>query len=179
MTASAPERSLRRILIVSAIDGWSIAVFAGLCTLVSLLFGEWLGVLIGGFITGAGVFELRGRTRLVRGDASGLSFMIRAQALILGIIWVYAFRLLLSFDQAALMAEMTPEMRDYLAMSGIAIADVEVLIKPVYYGFYLAVMALTLVFQGGLAAYYLSQKKRVLEALAARAPSVPPPRPSA
>lgn len=168
MSDSPAERSLRRVLLVSAIDGWSIAVFAGLCTIVCLVIGEWLGVSIGGFIVAAGVIELRGRATLVRGDASGLSWLIRAQAMIIGIIWLYAFRTLLAFDQQAIMAELTPEMRDYLQMSGISLETIESLLKPVYFGVYLTVMAVTLLFQGGLALYYFSSRVRVREALGAR-----------
>jgi hypothetical protein len=179
MPDSPAEKSLRRVLLISAIDGWSITVFAGLCTLLSLPFGEWVGVCIGAIVTTGGIVELRGRTRLINGDATGLSWLVRAQVLILATIWLYAFRTLLAFDQAAIMAEITPEMRDYLAMSGVALADVEALLKPVYFGFYLVVMGVTLLFQGGLALYYFSCRTNVSTALATSRADVPPSLPQA
>jgi hypothetical protein len=173
MSDSPAEKSLRRVLLVSAIDGWSIAVFAGLCTLVSLVFGEWVGVYIGALITGAGILELRGRTRLIKGNITGLSWLIRAQVLILAVVGLYAFRNLLAFDEAALVAEITPEIRNAMDQIGLSITDLQKLMKPVYYGLYLTVIGLTLIFQGGMALYYASRRKRITEALAAR--QTPPP----
>ena len=168
MSDSPSEKALRRILLISAIDGWSIAVFAGFCTLVSLILGEWIGVSIGAVITFAGVLELRGRTRLIQGEITGLSWLIRAQVLILATIGLYAFRNLLAFDEAALMAEITPELRNAINQLGISMADFQALMKPAYYGFYLTVIGVTLLFQGGLAVYYASRRAKITEALAAR-----------
>lgn len=176
MSDSPAEKSLRRVLLISAIDGWSIAVFAGFCTLVSLVLGEWIGVSIGAVITFAGVLELRGRTRLIRGEITGLSWLIRAQVLILATIGLYAFRNLLAFDEAALMAEITPELRNAINQLGISMADFQALMKPVYCGFYLTVIGVTLLFQGGLALYYASRRAQITRALAqrtARPPSLP------
>lgn len=168
MPDSSAEKSLRRVLLVSAIDGWSIAIFAGLCTLASLLFGEWLGVSIGTVVTFAGILELHGRTRLINGDVRGLSWLVRVQILILAIIWLYAFRNLLAYDEAAMMAAITPEMRDLLTQSGIAMSDLQALMKPGYYGLYLTVMGVTLLFQGGLALYYFSRRTQITTALSSR-----------
>jgi hypothetical protein len=176
MPDSPAEKSLRRVLLISAIDGWSITVFAGLCTLISLLFGEWVGVYIGGTITCAGIIELRGRARLLNGNLTGLSWLIGAQVLVLATIGLYAFRNLLAFDQAAIMANLTPEMREYLELSGIAVSTVESLLKPVYHALYLTVITVTLLFQGGLALFYFSRREKIGEAMDARAalpPSLP------
>lgn len=178
MSDSPAEKSLRRVLLIAAIDGWSIAIFAGFCTLVSLLFGEWVGVYIGAIITFAGVLELRGRTRLIRGDIRGLSWLVRAQVLILATVGLYAFRNLLAFDEAAMLAEVTPELRNAINQVGISMADIQQLMKPVYYGLYLTVIGVTLLFQGGMALFYASRRAKITAALAARqavAPTVPPP----
>jgi hypothetical protein len=50
--------------------------------------------------------------------------------------------------------------------------------KPAYYGLYLTVIAVTLLFQGGLALYYYSCRDKVAAALNARA-TVPPGLPNA
>ena len=178
MALTPAEKSLRRVLLISAIDGWSIAIFAGLCTLGSLLFGEWIGVSIGAVITAAGIIELRGRTRLLNGDPTGLSWLVRAQILILAIVWLYSFRNLLAYDEAAMMASITLEMRDLMSQAGVAMSDLQALMKPVYYGLYLIVMGVTLLFQGGLALYYFSRRDKVTQALSARNAVVPPTLPS-
>lgn len=176
MTVSSEEKSLRRVLFISAMDGWSVAIFAGLCTAVSLLAVEWVGVGIGLVITGCGVMELCGRAQLKRGQADGLAWLIRAQMIILIVICLYAFAKLLTFDEAALMAEVTPEMRSALIQAGVAIDDFRPWLKPVVYTLYLTVIGVTLLFQGGLALYYRSCRAKVRAALAPRAPSALPPK---
>lgn len=176
MPDTPAEKSLRHVLLISAIDGWSITIVAGLCTLVSLLFAEWIGISIGATITAAGLIELRGRARLARGNIGGLDWLIRTQVLILATIGLYAFRNLLAFDEAVLLAQVTPELRNAIDQLGISMADIERLMKPIYYGIYLTVIAVTVLFQGGLALYYASRRAKITEALASR--SVVPPLPS-
>ena len=176
MSDTASEKTLRRVLWISALDGWSIALFAGLCTLISLFSFEWIGVTVGALVTGAGVIELRGRRKLLRGDDRGLALLIRAQLLILGVIWLYSMENLLAFDETAMMASLTSEMRSALSQAGVAIEDLRPMLKPVYYGLYLTVIVVSLLFQGGLALYYHSRRAKIAGALAARraAPLVPP-----
>lgn len=176
MPDSPAEKSLRHVLLVSAIDGWSITVIAGFCTLVSLLFGQWIGISVGATITVAGLIELRGRARLARGDISGLGWLIRAQVLILATIGLYAFRNLLAFDEAVLLAQFTPELRNAIDQLGISMADIERLMKPIYCGIYLTVIGVTVLFQGGLALYYASRRTKITEAFVSRfkVPPLPP-----
>lgn len=173
MTDSASEKTLRRVLLISAIDGWSIAGFAGLCTAISLLFGEWVGVGIGALITAAGIIELRGRKRIVRGESAGMSGLVRAQLIILGTVLLYSLENLLAYDESTLLGQITPEMRSYLSQAGIAVADLQPMIKPVYFSLYLTVIGVTVLFQGGLALYYHSRRTQVAQALAARVPALP------
>lgn len=168
MTDSPAEKTLRSVLTISAIDGWSVTLFAGFCTLVSLRFGEWVGVYVGGLITAAGVMELRGRRQLLGGNANGMNGLMRAQVIILATIGLYAFRNLLAFDEATIMEGLTPEMITALDHYGISTETLRSMLKPVYYGFYLVVIGVTLLFQGGLAFYYGSRKQKIAAALDAR-----------
>jgi len=54
--SASPAKTLHRVLLISALDGWSVALFAGLCTVISLLLGEWIGLLVGALVTAGGVF---------------------------------------------------------------------------------------------------------------------------
>jgi hypothetical protein len=168
------------MLFISALDGWSMALFAGLCTVISLLFAEWIGTGIGAVITVAGVIELRGRMRLMRGDPSGMSGLIGAQLIILAIIVAYSLGNLFTYDEAALMAQIMPKIHDALARAGMSASDLNLqpMIKPVYFCLYLTVIGATLLFQGGLALYYHSRKTKVTAALLARQ-SLPPELPHA
>lgn len=175
MADSPSEKTLRRVLLISAIDGWSIAILAGFCTLISLLFGEWIGVLVAALITAGGVIELRGRGLLTRGDERGLSHLVRAQLLVLGTIWVYSLGNMISYDEELIMAQFTPELRSLLTQAGLSVDQLRPMLKPVFFGFYLVVIAVTLLFQGGLALYYHSRRPKIAEALAGRRPAPPLP----
>lgn len=175
--SSAPEQSLRRILVVSAIDGWSVALFAGLCALIALLFGGWVGVVVGGLISAAGVIELRGRAQLVQGNPRGMRGLVGAQLLILGTIWVYSLGNLITYDEARILAAFTPEARSLLSQRGLAVEDLQPMLKPAFFGFYLIVMGVTLLFQGALALYYHARREKVRLALAGR--QTPPALPDA
>jgi hypothetical protein len=177
MTDSSAEKTLRRVLVIAGIDGWSIAAFAGLCTLISLLCGEWLGVGIGGLITTAGMIELRGRKRLMRGEADGMSGLVRAQLIILGTILLYSLENLLAYDEAAIMAQITPEIRGLVSQwLGVSISELQPLMRPVYMCVYITLSVVTVLFQGGLALYYRSCRAMVSDALVSQRPPVLPTR---
>ncbi len=168
MTDSPNEKTLRNVLLISGIDGWSVALFAGFCTAVALLSGEWIGVFVGGLITTCGVLELRGRGRLARGKIEGIRWMVRAQVIILVTVSLYGFQQLIAFDEATLLEGLTPDMVTVLDQAGITVDEMRTMLRPIYFGFYGAVMAATMVFQGGLAVYYQSRQPKVGEAFATR-----------
>ena len=173
MRDSSAEQSLRRVLLISAIDGWCIALFAGFCTVISLLFGEWIGAAVGAAITLSGIIELRGRTRLGRGEMSGLDWLIRAQVLILATVGLYALSNLLTFNKEALLAQIMPELRNAITQLGLSMSDLELMLKPLYFSLYLTVIAVTVLFQGGLALFYVSQRTKISQALTQRPPPLP------
>ena len=168
MPDSPAEKSLRRVLFISAMDGWSVALFAGLCTFISLLGFEWIGIFIGGIITACGVLELRGRRQIIDGNAGGLKWLVRAQVIILVTVLLYASENLLAYNEAALLAEITPEIRNAMSQAGISFNDLRPMLKPVYFGLYLTVIGLTILFQGGLALYYQSRRTKVAAAVEER-----------
>ena len=69
MTTPAPtpqEKVLKRVLKVSRLNGWSVAVFAGLCVLLTLALGDLLGSIIGLLAVTSGWMEIRGHRQLQR-----------------------------------------------------------------------------------------------------------------
>jgi hypothetical protein len=145
-----------------------MSLFSGFCTLVSLLFGEWPGAAIGAIVLTCGITTLRNRQRLQRGDGGGMVWLLRAQLGVLLVVALYVAQNLLAFDAAALMENVTPEMRTVLSESGLSVADLEPFLRPVYFGFYLTVLSGTLLFQGGLALFYHLRRSKVADELAAR-----------
>lgn len=168
MADSPNEPVLRRVLALSLIDGWCMSLFSGFCTLVSLLLGEWPGAFVGAIVLTCGITTLRNRQRLLRGDGGGMVWLMRAQLGVLTVVFLYVSENLLAFDAAALMGNVTPEMRTVLDQAGLSISDLQPFLKPVYFGFYLTVMSGTLLFQGGLALFYYLRRSKVAAELAAR-----------
>ena len=178
---TAPERTpaqkaLQRVLLVSAIDGWSVIVIAALGTLLTLLLGDLAGVGVGVLVLIAGVQELRARRRLQRRDATGMQHLVRAQLLLLAVILVYCATRLGSYDQESMLANLTPDMKAALKESGVEVADIVPLVRMVFFATYGLVAFLTLVFQGGLLLYYRSKIPLVTEALVV--PPAPPTLPT-
>lgn len=143
------EKTLKRVLLVSAIDGWSIIVIAGLGTLLTLVLGEFSGLLVGLLVMLAGAIELRGRRRLLRREASGMNLLVRAQLFLLSVILVYCVSRLGSFDGETALANLTPEMEAMLKEAGLERADVLPLVQMMFYVVYCTVAFVSVLFRVG------------------------------
>ena len=173
-----PEKALKRVLFISAVDGWSVIIIAALGMLLTLLLGDLSGLVVGALVLAAGIMELRARRRLLRRDIIGMKHLVRAQLLLLTVILVYCASRLGSYDQDTMLANLTPDMKAALKEAGVNIADITPLVQMAFFAAYGLVAVLTLLFQGGLILYYRSRIGRVTEALAAP-PPLPPNRPLA
>ena len=192
----SPEDILRRVKRSARMNGWSVAIFAGLCTLVSLAFGDLVGASTGLLVTIGGALEVHGYRMLRRNDAGGMRWLARSQLVVLGTIWAYSIPRLLSFDAGYLQSEVIPNARAVLAAHGL---DLDAMLAPtgtdstnivqlvhlffvVLYG---SVLLVTLLYQGGLYFYYRWRTAAVEEALRpppvipGTPPMIPPPAPSA
>lgn len=171
---SPAEKSLRRVLLVSAVDGWSVIAIAGLGTLLALALGDLSGACVGLLIVFAGIIELRGRGRLRRRDAQGMNLLVRAQLFLLAVILVYCATRLGSFDegyvQEMVKENLTPDLEAALQEGGIARGDIVPAVKLMFYVLYGTVASVSLLCQGSLILYYRSRIARVREALGAPAP---------
>ena len=170
MTAPEPtpqDKALKRVLLVSAIDGWSVTVIASLGVLLTLIIGDWLGTGIGLLVLAAGGLELRGRRQIMRRDSDGLKQLVRAQLFLLAVILVYCTSRLGSFDADTAMANLTPDMEALLKEAGLERADILPLVRIAFITTYGLVAFLSLLFQGGLILYYRSKTRLVTEALTA------------
>jgi hypothetical protein len=173
MTAPEPtkaEKTLKRVLFISAFDGWCVIVIAALGTLLTLAFGDYSGVVVGLLIAAAGGLELRGRKALKRRDPAGMTTLARSQLFLMAVILVYCTTRLGSFDSATAMGNLTPDMEALLQESGIQKADILPLVRLSFLAIYGGVALGTLIFQGGMILYYRAKTNLVIEAL-----STPPP----
>lgn len=160
-----PEDVLRRVLKTSRLNGWSVAIFAGLCSLVSWALGDPVGGSIGLLVALGGMLEVRGHRLLQRRDADGMRWLVRSQLVVLGIIWTYAVTRLMSFDEGLVREMVTPDMRASLNELGVTMEDILPLVRRFFYLLYGSVMAATLIYQGGLALYYRRRRAAVEAAL--------------
>jgi hypothetical protein len=163
---SPEEKVYRRVLFVAAFDGWSVVGVACFGTLLTLLFGDLTGILVGLLVISAGVMELHGRRRLRRRDAGGMRWLARAQLFLLAVILVYCVSRLGSFDAETAMGNLTPDMEAALNEAGLTRADIQPLVHATFVTTYAVVAVVSLIFQGGLALYYRRRTDRVTAFLA-------------
>lgn len=181
MANRTPKDTLHRVMRIARINGWSIALFAGFCTLVSLAFGDWVGAFIGLVVTVGGLVEIRGFRRLQQHDAEGgMKLLIRSQLIVLGIIWAYALGQLASYDPELAMTNLTADIKSMINQLGLSPQDIVRLTTITFYSMYTTVLLVTLMYQGGMALYYRSRREIVSEALTAPPdiPAIPRPRPT-
>jgi hypothetical protein len=176
-----PEEVLRRVLKFSRLNGWSVAVFAGLSTLVALAFGEPMGIAVSLLVTLGGALEVHGYRLLKRRNIDGLRWLIRSQLVVLGVIGVYAVSRLASFDEGTVREAFTSDMRASLSDLGLSLEDILPLVRRTFLLLYGGVLAVTLLYQGGLALYYHRRRPAIEIALqpppivpAVVAPTSPP-----
>ena len=179
----SPEVILRRVKRLARLNGWSVALFAGLCTLASLAFLDPVGIAVGLLVTLGGALEVHGYRMLRRNDAGGMRWVARSQLVVLGTMWAYVLPRLLSFDAVYLQTEVIPHARamlasrgvnldEFLAQAGVDSADVVPLVRLFLVVFYGSVLLATLLYQGGLCLYYRWRTPTVEDAL--RSPPVIP-----
>ena len=153
------ERKIQRAISVSRINGWSIAGFAGLCTLVVLLMGDWLGVVIGLSVAASGVMELRGNRLLVAREKKAFGWLIGSQIVLMAVLWVYASYQLIRFDPRNPWAMFSEEFKDLILSINPDVYLVEAMLRFTVQATYLALILAVLIYQGGLCLYYFSRKK--------------------
>ncbi len=173
--------ALKRVLRISKLNGWSIVIIAGLGALGSILFHDLVGIVVCLLSVGAGLMELHGNRMLKRHDSGGMAWLFRAELFLLGVIAAYLVSRLASFDQESVLGNLTPEMQSSLTQMGVETKDLVRLVRMAFYGGYGGALLLTLIYQGGMALYYLRKVPLVTEATSVRTKSVawdkPPPLP--
>lgn len=174
MTTTAPtpqEQARQRVLTISRVDGWSVAVVAASGSLLALVLGDLFGTVLGLLAVASGWMELRGNHKLRHRNAGGMSWLVRSQLFLLAVILAYCGSRLGSYNQETLMGKFTPEVESLLRQAGIEKAALVPLVRLAFFGLYGAVAVAGVIYQGGLALYYRGKTRLVTEAL--RAPPQP------
>ena len=160
------QKTLKRVLAISRFNGWSVMIIAGLGALLSLVFGDLLGVFIGALAAVSGWMEVRGGRKLRQRDPEGMTLLVRSQMLLLSVIIIYCVTRLGSFDADTAMGNLTPDMAASLKEVGLERADILSMVRTTFFVTYSSVAVVTLFYQGGMALYYRRKTALVTAALA-------------
>jgi len=145
------EKRIRSIALISGLNGWSVSILACACLCISVLMGSIAGALVCLAIGASGAMELTGRHKLKQNSADAAPWLTASQSWLLFVIICYGLYQLFSFDLAKMFARLSPADRAQITA---LLQNNAPLIETVYRGFYLAVMAASLLYQGGLWLYY-------------------------
>jgi hypothetical protein len=170
-------RTLRLVVAVSRANAWSVAGFGGLCAVVALVRLDAGTVAWTLPVIAAGLWELSGTRRLQAGDARGLRHMIRAQLLLLGVIWLYAWLRLKNFNAEAFWSALPGFVQDKVNADLLAAGlDPEFDRDPVLHLTNLLVCVILalvpIAYQGGLVAYYATRTTKIRAALVTPPPGI-------
>jgi len=158
------EKIIRKVASVSKWNGGSIAVFAGLCTLVSLAFQDWGYVLLGIAITSSGVMELKGRKKLLQGQADAGKWLKGSQLWLIALIFGYAGFRIFSFDPSNPLQDLPPDTVDQLkVIFGMSDNEFGEYVTFLNYAVYGMVMVMTFLYQGGMWLYYKLKTSKLLK----------------
>ena len=158
-----PEETFARVCRVARFDGLSVLLVAGFFALLSAVAGEAVGALIGLLAAGAGAIELHGRTLLHHGERRGMSWLVGSQLFLLVVLLGYCALQLLRARLPALPAEADALLQADADQLGMTKSEFLLLFNRMLYGGFAIV---TLVYQGGMALYYLRRRAAVDRVLA-------------
>ena len=164
--ATQQGEPIHRAARVATFNAWTTAIIAGLSAPFAL-FGT-VGLLVFATLAAVAWNEFRGRRRLLNYDPAGASILGWNQLCLLAMVTIYCLWSLYSNlwggDSIEAQLHASPEL-------GAAFGSLEGigdLVKPIVVLFYGAVIALSVVFQGGNAVYYFTRRKYVENTCARR-----------
>lgn len=153
------EKKLNRAVVVSHRHGWSIAGFAGLCTLVVLFMNDWAGVVVGTLVTLCGMMEIHGSKLLKARQKNSIAWLCLGEAFLFFVLWVYCALQIQAFDPANPWGEISDGTKSLLLSVNPDQALVEELISFMYRALYFVMLGVVLIYQGGFCIYYYTRKK--------------------
>jgi hypothetical protein len=149
-------KKLKRILLLSRLNAYSIVIIAATFGLLCVVLLEPAGIFVGAAVTAAGVMEIRGHRRLRSGVPGAREWMAGSQVWLVVCVLAYCAWRLAAFDPENPLALLGDAelLRVTAATAGFSEGMLEDLVTTVYTLTYKLVAGATLVLQGGLATYY-------------------------
>lgn len=158
-----PAESLRRVLRVARLDGSCILAVAGLFALASASIHDTAGAAVGLLVAGTGAIELHGTGLLRNREERGMKWLVASQLFLMAIVLAYVASRLMKVDLSILQPLVTADQRKAIADAGLTIEE---FLRIVYVGTYAVFGVVTVLYQGGMTAYYLRRRSAVAAALA-------------
>ncbi len=179
MPVRSPAQRLQRVLHLARLDALSLVAVAAPAAVVSLFGRDWFAATVGAGVALCGGLEWTGRRRLEHRLLSGLGWMCAAQLGCLVFILLYAWNLAhqVQADRiVALLPSFTREQLDELFPDP---GSLQALLLGLQRLMAAALAIASIVYQGGMALYYL-RARRVAQLVFAEPPvlaDAPPPLP--
>ncbi|RKY18758.1 MAG: hypothetical protein DRQ55_12510 [Planctomycetota bacterium] len=162
--AAALHRPLARAASLGRKNGLSLLVFGLATLLLSALGPDVVGLAIGAVVTVTGFIERRVATRLCRADEGAPLILARNELALLAGIVLYAGLKLTWLRESG--AELARQIGD---TGGLGV-DIEALAQSLNTAVYATVIAVALVYQGGMARYFL-RRRQMIAVYRAQAPA--------
>lgn len=146
-------------------DGWSILLVAGFFALMSAYSRDVSGAVIGLLVAAAGAIELHG-VALLRAGRNGMRWLISSQFYLMAVMLGYVGLRLLRPDVSWLLPYITGDAAEPVeqAAQQAGMSVQEMLVESLRM-IYFCVAAITVLYQGGMAVYYLRRRSAVAVAL--------------
>jgi hypothetical protein len=161
-----PSEILLRVLKVARFDGMSVLILAGLFALVSAAELDVSGTIWGILITAAGAVELRG-VKLLKAREPGMQWLIASQLYLMTVILFYVCFRILNLARDPMLAEVTSSFKQ----AGMDMDQMPIDLQQLARTGYLAVAALTVIYQGGMCLYYVRRRAPVEIAIRSDGPA--------
>lgn len=157
-----PSEVLRRVLRVARFDGVSVLSLAGFFALVSAASGDVSGAAFCLLIAAAGAVELHGMGLLRAADRRGMKWLVGSQLYLMSVVLGYVgYRLANPDTDPILKLVKTALAAPEVLQAGIDPKDFMAEFPGELRLLYLAVAGLTVLYQGGMALYYLGRRAAV------------------
>jgi hypothetical protein len=166
-----PGETLARVLRIARMDGLSVLGVAGLFALLAAGSKDVQGAAIGVTVALAGALELHGAAMLRHRDVRGVDWLVRSQMFLLVVLMAYCAWHLTRVDLEPLRQVFRstlrfPLMNDMWAMNQQLGLTEDMFLQQTNTLLYVTLAIATLVYQGGMALYYIRRRDPVIRALA-------------
>lgn len=157
-----PFEAYRRVLRLGKMDGLSVLLVAGAFALLQALGGDIPGAIVGLLIAGAGAVELHGVGLLEEAEARGMDWLIASQVFMLVSLLTYCAVRLAHIEIPPVPDALAPVIDASAARLDISREEYLRFIQRL--GLQI-VAVVSLLYQGGMAIYYLRRRQTVRRAL--------------